>query len=96
MSRSLEVRNHLAEMGCEFTPNEAEEIVQSLDNIRERVREMMSDNPDHFFRLAEQTPEEKIADLRRLANEGLVLSPKEYNQNMNVLLTVWEQEREED
>jgi hypothetical protein len=85
MDDALVLRNRMAEIGYEFTPNHAASILNDMLVIKESLQE----NPDQIEMLKALSEEERRELRRRLAAEdGISVSSKDLDDFIELLEAV--------
>lgn len=86
--KHIEFRNYLAEKGIELTPCQANEALFSLDKLKARIRMNLRENKCYLTNLESLTIEERLKNIKVLKKQGMVLTLKEYNDYLKILLYV--------
>ena len=88
MDDVLAFRNHMAEKGYEYTPEQADKALNAMQQFRQNIHDRARTEPETYEHLANLTPDEKEDFC-----EGLNISMEELDQYLDLILKIYEEEK---
>lgn len=89
----LTFRNSAAEDGLELTPEEAKELLDQYDYLKNCIKEGCGKHHNFYNHLKNLTTEQKLDKIKELEKErGVKFSLKEMNETIKLLLQICELE----
>jgi len=89
-------RNAMAEKGIEYTPTEAETVMDAAIEFRNEMDMKALEDPDFFDNLAEMTHEDKIRICQEFADDGTEMTVDELDEIVQLMLSTQEDDEVDD
>ena len=93
MDDVLAFRNAMAESGHEYTPAQAEKVVEATETFRQQIHDGCRENPEEYERLANLTLEDKQDICCQFAERGREVTLDELDKLIGLILEVHEEEK---
>jgi len=90
MSRILETRNFLAEVGIELTPDDAKRIISIFDSLYDYAADKLEEDSRFIDNLDNLTTDERLDVIEELEDYGINITLKEFTAVREVLTTMCE------
>ena len=89
----LDFRNAMAEAGTEYTPAQAEKVVEATETFRQEIHDGCRENPERFDELVDLTLEQRQDLCRQFAEKGQEVTLDELDKLISLTLEMYEEEK---
>ena len=93
MDDVLAFRNAMAESGTEYTPAQAEKVVEATETFRQQIHDGCRESPEQYEMLANLSLEDKQTLCQQFAEEGQEITLDELDKLIDLTLEVHEEEK---
>ncbi len=82
-------RNKLAEIGMEFTPEQADHILRCIDDLKTLIRKTVEKDPNYYEKWADMTPKKRLQIIQELKEHGIETTPDEFDAVTEIILKIY-------